>query len=83
MDARSLTEHGTDADLPVTTSVYVITVVMNEEDPKLDDAGAKVVLARELQRALDDGYFSDIRYDAFTFNVSERVVVKTVTPEEN
>lgn len=75
MDARDIIVRGSAAEKPVTASVYVITVVMNEETPGLKGKAAKQILGDEFQRALDDGYFTDCRYDAITFHVSERVVI--------
>lgn len=60
---------------PVTTARYLIEVVMNEEEPEGTPEQFKEALAKEFQRALDDGYFEDIRYDALSFNVTERTVL--------
>ena len=69
IDGASIVQRGCDAELPVTTSVYTLVVVMNEETPNLDDRDARDELAAEFQRALDDGYFTAQRYDALDFEV--------------
>lgn len=69
----------------VTTARYMIEVVLNEDDPSADPETHKRTLADEFQRALDAGFFEDLRYDALLFNVTSREVLDTAPanyPEE-
>lgn len=69
---------------PVRVARYLIEVVYNENDPDDDEAKQIKDLSDEFQRALDDGYFEDVRYDVLLFNVLSREVLH-VSPagEEN
>lgn len=71
---------------PVRTARYIIEIVMNENDPDDDAEMQKKLLSDEFQRALDDNYFADCRYDAITFNVVSREVLHTAEancPDDN
>lgn len=68
--------------LPVTTARYLVEVVMNEEIPSADAAMQIKAFEDEFQRALDDNYFVDIRYDALRFRVLDRTVLD-VAPAGN
>jgi hypothetical protein len=57
---------------PVSSARYIVAVTMSERGP-LADGTAKErcqAFARELQRALDGGFFTEIRYDALDFAVA-------------
>lgn len=64
-----------ESDKPVTLAKYDITIVMNEEDDERDNMEHRKALADEFQRALDDGYFTDLRYDTLRFFVHNREVL--------
>jgi hypothetical protein len=83
MDARSLAGRGTDALMPVTTAVYTVQFVMNEDNPSDHDdhIGA---FAAEIQRVMDEANFTTVlRYDAVNFEVVSRIVVATTVNEED
>lgn len=77
MNATHIVTHSREnaSELPVTTAVYSIIVVMNEDDPIATDEQHREAFAAELQRALDAGFFTNLRYDAMTFDVPARVVI--------
>jgi hypothetical protein len=82
IDAREITNRGHDSDTPVTTAVYTVQFVMNEDNPAVDDdhIGA---FAAEVQRVMDDANFTTtLRYDAVNFEVVSRIVIATTNPEE-
>lgn len=66
-----------DSDQAVTAAEYTIVLVMNEEDPGLDDTHARQLLAQEIQDAIDAGHFMDIRYDALSFQIVRREILHT------
>lgn len=76
-------------EAPVTTAVYTLQVVMNEENAfhafpsDIVDEEARRAFADEFQRALDDGYFVGLRYDALDFEVVSRIPVSTQKAEDN
>src|SRR3954454_20442945 len=83
MDARRLTGHGTDAHMPVTTAVYTVQFVMNEDDPS-EHSDHVAAFASEIQRVMDDANFTTmLRYDAVAFEVVSRIVIATTVNEED
>ena len=60
------------SNLPVVTSRYMIEVVMNDAYIERTPEEHKKELAAEIQRALDAGFFEDIRYDYIEFDVNSR-----------
>lgn len=68
--------------LPVTTARYVIEVVMNEDEASADNEKQMAAMADEFQRALDNGFFEDIRYDALRFQVVSRTVLHVAPPND-
>lgn len=80
MDARQIANCGTDSELSVTTSVYTIQFVMNEDNP--DALGVKHIeeFAAEIQRVMDDADFTtNLRYNAINFEVVSRIVIATTS----
>lgn len=78
MDGRQIAETPLEANhQPVTTAVYTLVAVMNEDDPNGTDEYHREAFAQEFQRALDDGYFIGVRYDSIDFEVVSRVPVAT------
>jgi hypothetical protein len=69
-----------DSEFPVTVARYTVEVVMNEEDPRRSDDEHVEKFAAEFQRALDTGFFTELRYDAMDFEV-KREVIETVPAE--
>jgi PP-loop superfamily ATP-utilizing enzyme len=65
---------------PVTTAMYLLAVVMNEDDPTQNNEIQKAEFAEEFQRALDNGYFIALRYDAMQFQVISRTVLDVAPP---
>lgn len=83
MDAREVTGRGTDAVLPVTTAIYTVQFVMNEEEPNALGGNHMDNFAAEIQRVMDEANFTTaLRYDAVTFEVVSRIVVSTTEVEE-
>lgn len=77
LDAREITHRGEDADVPVTTAIYTVQFVMNEEDPNPEAAHVENFSA-EIQRVMDEADFTTaLRYDACTFEVVSRVPIAT------
>jgi hypothetical protein len=77
IDARSLAARGTDAELPVTTAVYTVQFVMNEDNPDPDAPHAEH-FAAEVQRVMDEADFTtSLRYDAVEYEVVSRIVIAT------
>src|SRR3954454_8143302 len=69
MDASNINERGEEANLPVTTAVYTVQFIMNEDDPD-PDANHLENFALEIQRVMDEGDFTTaLRYDAVEFEV--------------
>ncbi len=66
---------GNDSDLPVTTAKYFLEVVMNENHYDIPDVEHIKQFEDEFQRALDAGYFTDLRYDAMKFKVISRIAL--------
>ena len=60
--------------LPVTTSRYLLEVVMNEEHPGEEVDHIKR-FEEEFQSALDIGYFASLRYNGMEFTVRKREVL--------
>jgi hypothetical protein len=67
---------------PVTTAHYLIDIVMNEEEPDLTSEQHCKRLADEFQRALDAGFFENIRYDMLIFSCPQRLVLDVAPPNE-
>ena len=63
------------SNLPVKTARYTIEIAMNEAYFERNDEEHKQALAAEFQRALDAGFFEDMRYNAITFEVTKRVEI--------
>ena len=63
------------SNVAVKTARYMIEVVMNEENPDADDKEHRDAFANEFQRALDDGYFEELRYNLLLFEVVSREVL--------
>lgn len=83
MDARKLIMRGSDAKLPVTTAVYTVQFVMNEDDPS-DHADHIGAFSAEIQRVMDEANFTTaLRYDAVNFEVVSRIVIATTTVTED
>lgn len=82
LDARPIAqaEHGSLAG--VTTAIYTVQFVMNEDNPR-EDADHIADFADEIQRVMDEADFTtQLRYDAIDFKVVSRIVVSTVPGEE-
>jgi hypothetical protein len=62
------------AHMPVTTARYVVQVVMNEDTPNATEQEHVEGFVAEFQSALDAGYFTSLRYDAMTFEVTREVL---------
>lgn len=78
IDARPLTQIvGHDSPLPVHSAIYTMQVLMNEDNPHLTEKEAIEVFEIEMQRALDAGFFADLRYNFMQFEVVSRIVVFT------
>ena len=60
--------------MPVKTARYMIEVVMNEDCLDADE-GHRREFAKEFQRALDQGFFADLRYNMLVFDVVSREVL--------
>jgi len=69
----NITRHHPSPD-PVTAALYTVEVVMNEDDFKADNEAHVEAFAKEFQRALDHGFFADLRYDAMTFEVKREII---------
>lgn len=83
IDARPITEsHASEDGGPVTTAVYTIMVVMNEDSPGETDERHRERFAEAFQDAIDDGHFTPIRYDAIEFEVVSRIPVATASHPE-
>ena len=67
------------ANLPITAARYTLTIYMNEDDPNTSQVDAVESFAVEFQRALDNDYFLELRYDRIEFTV-EREVLSVWTP---
>lgn len=67
---------------PVTTARYSLEVVMNENNPDATSVEHRKAFADEFQRALDNGYFEDLRYDALEFKVTWRQELDVAPPNE-
>lgn len=64
------------SNVPVATARYTLEVVMNEDNPDDESvAEHRKTFAAEFQRALDAGYFTDLRYDMLIFDVTKREVL--------
>lgn len=70
------------SNLPVMTARYTLVVIMNEDNPDEGDELHRQAFAAEFQRALDDGYFQNLRYDAMEFDVVSREVLDTAPANE-
>lgn len=82
MDARPIASRGTDANIAVTTAVYTVQFIMNEDNP--DENGDHIgAFVAEIQRVMDDAanFTTNLRYDAVNFEVVSRIVIATTTPE--
>lgn len=83
IDAREIANRGTDAMMPVTTAVYTVQFIMNEDNPKPFDDHIGAFVA-EIQRVMDeDNFTTALRYDAVNFEVVSRIVIATTTPSED
>jgi hypothetical protein len=84
MDARQFAYRGEDAHLPVTTAIYTVQFVMNEDDPDALGANHMANFSAEIQRVMDEADFTTaLRYDAVNFEVVSRIVISTTTNEDN
>lgn len=81
IDGREITELPNDSDRPVTTAVYTIAIVMNESEPNGTPESHIGTLAAAFRKALTDGYFTALRYDALDFEVVSRIPVVTTQPD--
>jgi hypothetical protein len=68
------------SQLPVNTARYVVEVVLNENAFDTTEECQIKEFSDEFQRALDNGYFENIRYDALRFKVVSRTVIHTAPP---
>jgi hypothetical protein len=81
MDAREVGARPALGDLPVTTAIYTVQFVMNEEEPDALDANHMANFAAEVQRVMDEADFTTaLRYDAVEFEVVSRIVISTTAP---
>lgn len=62
-----------EASAPISVARYFVEVLMNEENPS-PTANHVEAFRKEFQRALDDGYFSCLRYDTLVFEVDRQLL---------
>lgn len=72
-----------DSGAGVTAATYTVLVHMNEDSFTSSDDEHIANFAAEFQRALDDGYFTALRYDALTFEVVGRDILHSEPGSKN
>jgi hypothetical protein len=63
--------------MPVSTALYQLNIVMNEDHAHKNEEKHLQNFSAEFQRALDAGFFSNLRYDSLEFEVVSRTVLHT------
>lgn len=69
--------------MPVSTALYQLNIVMNEDKCHKDEEKHRQAFVAEFQRALNAGFFADLRYDSLEFELMGRTVLHTAAPGHN
>lgn len=63
--------------IPVSTALYQLNIVMNEEKIHKNEEKYRQEFVAEFQRALNAGFFANLRYDSLEFELVDRTVLHT------
>ncbi len=69
--------------MPVSTALYQLNIVMNEDKCHKNEEKHRQDFIAEFQKALDAGFFSNLRYDSLEFELVSRIVLHTASPGHN